>query len=128
MIILIPTCQEYADILKAFVYFFKVNWEDCSYRKIFINSPHDYEGFENYRTNQDLGWTANILDFLTTEHIDDNILLLHDDYLLIKHVASVEIARIDSAIHSKIGYIRLTPYSDNEYNSGFGWKWPSKIS
>lgn len=127
MLIVVPTCAAYGDILGPFVHFFNKFWQDCPYRKIFINSPHEYHGFENFRTRKDLGWIANLLEFTRSENVGENILLLLDDYLLCKPVSTPEIADVDRSLQGKIGYIRLIPYSDNDFNSGQGWMWPSKV-
>jgi hypothetical protein len=127
MIIIIPTCYEYYDIIKPFGYFFNKFWNDCKYRKIFINSSINIDGFENYQT-EDLGWTANLIKFIENENINENILLLLDDYILQQEILSQDIEKIDKDITEKIGYIRLIPYSDNEYNNGMGWKNKSQNS
>jgi hypothetical protein len=127
MIIVVPTCSSYADILRPFVYFLNKNWPDCPYRRVFINAAEDFDGYENFRT-PDKGWTANLLEFLTKEDIRENVLLLLDDYLLIEPIDADVITHADGSVRDKIGYVRLIPYSDNDFNSGQGWMWPSHLS
>jgi len=128
MTIIVPTCAAYADILTPFVHFFEKFWPDCPYRKILINSPNDYRGFENFRTQSDLGWIANVLFLMETQGVSGNVLLLLDDYLLTQRISNEEIERADRFVQDDVGYIRLLPFSDNAYNSGLGWLWPSQLS
>jgi len=71
---------------------------------------------------------ANLLEFIRKENVEENILLLHDDYVLTEPVCNADVAKAEERVADKIGYVRLIPYSDNEFNSGQGWKWPSKVS
>jgi hypothetical protein len=127
MIVVIPTCPSYADIARPFVHFLNRNWPHCPYRRVFINGPDHYPGYDNYRTATDRGWTANLLEFLEKEDVRENICLLMDDYMLVEPVSPAVVSQADASISSKVGYIRLIPYSDNDFNSGQGWMWPSHV-
>jgi hypothetical protein len=128
MIIVIPTCPKYADILHPFSYCFKKHWPDCKYRKILINPGRFLEGFETFSTERDYGWVGNLLKFITSAGITENILLLLDDYLLMRDINEASIDRVNSFCVDNVGFIRLTPYSNNKFNLGYGWRSPSNTS
>ena len=124
MIILIATCKHYVDIIPYFADFLNKNWQ-TKFRKVLINCPLEFTGYDSINLEQDYGWTKNILTFIDQYHIDENLLLLHDDYILTNRIDDARIAEADKDTCGKIGYIRLIRYSDNAWNEGHGWKWPS---
>lgn len=128
MIIVVPTCESYGDMLVPFVHFLAKHWQPCPYRKVFINSPREFPGFENFRTQRDAGWTANLIEFLEGTDVRENVCLLLDDYLLVEPIDVAAVARADAFVRDKVGYVRLMPYSDNDFNSGQGWMWPSQVA
>jgi hypothetical protein len=125
MIIVVPTCPAYGDVLPAFAHFFARNWPNCPYRRVLINPAEDCDGFDSFYT-PDRGWIANLLAFLEMEDVRENVLLLLDDYLLVEPIDEEVVAHADTFVREKIGYVRLLPYSDNDFNSGQGWMWPSQ--
>lgn len=125
MIILIPTCLKYSDIVPIFVDYFNRFWPDCPYEKILINSDVAQPGFQNWNV-EDRGWTANLLAFLATTKTQENIVLLLDDYILTTPIQTRDIRFLDQQRTNEIAYVRLIPYSDNSYGEGYGWRHPGK--
>lgn len=120
MIIVIPTCPAYSDVLKVFMFFLKRNWANCKFNIFTINAIDRFPSITNFNT-PDEGWVANLLKFIHNKGITENILILLDDYLLMKPIINEEIENINASITDRIGYIRLTPFSNNAYNEGYGW-------
>jgi hypothetical protein len=129
MIVLVPSCLGYSDIIKPFFYFFKKRWPDCPYRVFLINSSFSFPGVTSVN-HEDHGWIGNVLKFISDNNVTDNILLLLDDYMLLNPIDSRLVARCDEFMKSneKIGYVRVIKFADNEYNTGYGWQWPGFVS
>ena len=125
MILLVATCAKYADVMPYFVQFLDKYWQ-TKFKKVIINCPLSLAGYEQVQLDQDYGWTANILRYLELSGVKDNLLIVHEDYILLNKLDDKRLMSIDEDVKDKIGYIRLIRYSDNAHGKGQGWKWPSK--
>lgn len=110
-VILVISCDRYADVWKPFFSLFRKNWPDCPYR-IFLATNHldpKEPGVTTIKTGDDATWAIQLLHAL--DKIDSPyIIMLLEDYF-IRSVVSTERVKqlVETGLRLNVHCLRLMP-------------------
>jgi len=128
--ILFSSYGEYQDLLPVTYHFFNKYWKECKYDVYWGSNGKKIDNFESiapkwkyiHTSNNDLGWSKNLKDYL--ENIDTPyVLLLLDDFLILKK-PKIELIEdgFDLMKKNNAVYLRLNdkPKADKKISNIFG--------
>jgi hypothetical protein len=121
MIVVVPSCAHYDDVLTAFFHCFDRFWPDCPFARYVLNGRCTAEGWVSVNTAPDLGWAESLVRFITEFRIRENLLLLFDDCILLSPIDTSALRHLDGQLSSDVASIRLSPYAVDDNHAGFGW-------
>ncbi len=109
--VLVHSCDKYSDLWKPFFQVFSRFWPDCPYQVYLTAENEVFSGTEvtTLRAGQPMQW-SNLLLWALEQIPQPYILLLLDDYLLLKSVDNNRLNRIFGLVRSlDAAYVRLFP-------------------
>jgi hypothetical protein len=110
-VIIISSCDAYADAWDPFFTLFFRYWQDCPFRVILISNTLDYADrrIASFKIKNDLGWSGNLIEVLNSLR-EDYIIYFQEDYFLRKKVDSEKVmAALKLMEEIQAAYFRLYP-------------------
>ena len=120
IVILVSSCDKFADCWEPFLFSFNKCWPDCPFPKYLISNHKGWEGdrqgFKNIKVGEDKGWSTNMKTAIDLEDISSEfILYLQEDYWLTTPIhTDFILSQIAYCQHKNLDYLRLTfPWMDH---------------
>ena len=110
-IILVPSCDAYADLWPTFLHGVKKYWSDCPF-ELYLGANElrcEEDGVRGIGSNEGLVWSSRLRDFLGQVECT-HVLLMLEDFILRKPVATAEIMdALTVCTENQLDCLRLVP-------------------
>lgn len=106
MKVVIPTCDEYSQIIPTFWHFYKKNWKDNPYKTEFVTETKEFNFGDFVFYGGKISWAERMIKYLK-QLDEDKLLLILDDYILKSNIDSHKVKIAESLCKDDIGCVKL---------------------